>query len=175
MRATSKLHMHANGRAMIKATRSKKLALMLVAMIGSLFVMTVGPLNSIASGASAPSVNQCNGTDNVGGEAVACRVTVTNNLNMATGVTSSALTVQECHGAAHAPPTCITSTTPSSVLVSSVTQCDGSGSGGGGTVTCEVSVVNNITGTTSPTPATVDQCITSAEGGGTQPTMVCNP
>ena len=138
-------------------------------------LMTVGPLKGVAFGASAPAVNQCNGTDNVGGEAVACRVTVTNNLDQATGVTSSTLTVQECHGAANAPPTCTDLTTSSTQLITSVTQCNGSGNGGGGTVTCEVNVVNNITGTATPTSATVNQCNTAGEGGGTEPTLSCSP
>ena len=35
-----------------------------------------------------PAVNQCNGSDNVGGQAGACDVTVVNNLDQATGVTA---------------------------------------------------------------------------------------
>jgi hypothetical protein len=66
-----------------------------------------------AKAAIAPAVvDQCNGTDNVGGQAVACDVTVTNNLDLGTGVTSSTVTVKECHGAANAALPCTSSTTP---------------------------------------------------------------
>jgi hypothetical protein len=122
-----------------------------------------------------PLVNQCNGFDNAGGQAVACTVTVTNTLNLATGVGGSVVTVTECHGAANAPLTCTTSTTSSSQVVTSVTQCNGSGSGGGGTVTCSVEIVNNITGVAPSSPATVNQCNGSGEGGGIQPTLLCLP
>jgi hypothetical protein len=131
---------------------------------------------AIIEAASTPAaVNQCNGTDNVGGQAVACDVTITNNLNLVTGTSGSTVLVKECHGAANAGLTCTTSTTPSVQLTTSVVQCDGSGSGGGGTVTCNVHVTNNITGVATPTPATVNQCNGSGTGGGTQPTLQCDP
>lgn len=124
-----------------------------------------------------PSVNQCNGSDNVGGQAVACVVTVTNNLDLTTGATSSTVTTNDCHGAAGAPPTCTTTTTTSNQLVSSITQCDGSGNGGGSTVTCAVHIVNNITGATTLAPVTVNQCIGSGTGGVSPsgPTLLCSP
>ena len=123
-----------------------------------------------------PAAGQCNGTDNVGGQAVACDVTITNNLDVATGVTSSTVTVDECHGAANAALPCTTTTTPSDQLVTSVDQCNGSGNGGGGTVTCNVRIINNITGAAiTPTPATVNQCNEAGTGGGTQPTTACSP
>jgi hypothetical protein len=128
-----------------------------------------------ASAATLTAVNQCNGTDNVGGEAVACDVSVVNNLNVATGLASSVLTVTECHGAAGAPPTCTITTTPSPQLTTSITQCNGSGNGAGGTVTCAVHVTNNITGNSTTTPASINQCNESGTGGGTQPTVVCTP
>ncbi|MCA1683874.1 MAG: hypothetical protein LC708_01910, partial [Actinobacteria bacterium] len=136
-------------------------------------------LAELVTAATAPApgaaVSQCNGTDNVGGQAVACDVTITNNLDVATGVDSSVVTIRECHGAANAALPCTTSTTPSDQLTTSVTQCDGSGNGGGGTVTCNVSIVNNIVGVSAPTPATINQCNGSGAGGGTLPTVVCDP
>jgi hypothetical protein len=129
--------------------------------------------------AAAPNppgtVSQCNGTDNVGGEAVACEVTITNELNMATGETSSVVEVEECHGAANTVLTCVHSVTPSDELTTSVDQCNGSGSGGGGTVECNVHIVNNITGPATTTPATINQCNGSGAGGGTLPTVMCDP
>jgi hypothetical protein len=155
-------------------TRSRVYTLALVMALVTL-VMMFGPTQGNAFGVSVPSVNQCNGTDNVGGQEVSCRVAVVNNLDLATNVASSTVTVTECHGAANTRPTCTRSTTPYSQLTTSVTQCDGSGSGGGGTVLCEVDIVNNITGAATTTPATVNQCIGAGDGGGTQPTIVCNP
>lgn len=122
-----------------------------------------------------PIVNQCNGTDNAGGQAVACTVSVTNFLDISSGQASSVVTVNECHGAANAPLTCVTSTTVSNQVVQSVTQCNGSGSGGGGTVTCSVEIVNNISGVATTSPATVNQCNGSGQGGGIQPTVSCTP
>lgn len=121
------------------------------------------------------SLGQCNGTDNVGGQAVECHYTVTNNLDGED--TSSTVTLTECHGAANDPPTlvCTPSSTSSSDLVTTIDQCNGSGNGGGGTVTCTVDVVNNITGTVAATPATVNQCNASGTGGGTAPTVLCDP
>lgn len=120
-------------------------------------------------------LNQCNGVDNVGGEALECTYTVTNNI--ADGVTSSTTTLTSCHGAANDPSTmvCTTSTTDSVELVTSITQCNGSGNGGGGQVTCHVDVLNNIVGTEVASAATVNQCNASGTGGGTEPTILCNP
>ncbi|HAM26619.1 MAG TPA: hypothetical protein DCP11_07920 [Microbacteriaceae bacterium] len=136
----------------------------------------VHPLTTYAAPAS-PAVNQCNGTDNVGGQAVVCDVTITNNLNLATGAVSSTVTTNDCHGAAGAPPviTCIPLTQSFPTLTTSVTQCDGSGLGGGANVICSVTILNIITGTITPTAATVDQCVGSGTGGGGGSTMICDP
>ena len=84
--------------------------------------------------------------------------------------------MKECHGAANAPPTCTgPTTTPSDQLTTSVDQCNGSGNGGGGTVTCNVTIINNITGSATTSPTTIKQCNSSGTGGGTQPTVVCAP
>jgi hypothetical protein len=130
------------------------------------------------------SIDQCNGTDNVGGQGLNCEVTVTNNLNLDTGATTSTVTVKECHGAANTAGACTNTTTEDNTLTTSITQCDGSGKGGGGTEACSVIVINNMTGTaealatnTSPPPTdvTVNQCNDSGTGGGTEPTTNCNP
>lgn len=138
-----------------------------VALISGLFV--AGPFAASAQ----TTLSQCNGTDNVGGQAVECSYTVTNTVNGS--MTSSSVTLRECHGAANAPPTCTTSTVNSTALVTTIDQCNGSGNGGGGTVTCSVDVVNNITGLVTPTPATVNQCNSSGLEGGTEPTILCDP
>lgn len=152
-----------------RSARSVLALVFAVALISSLFVM--GSLTASA----APAVSQCNGTDNVGGQAVECSYTVTNTING--DVTSSSVTLTECHGAANDPPTmvCTSSTETSTDLVTSIDQCNGSGNGGGGTVECSVDVINNITGTVTPTSATVNQCNASGTGGGTAPTVLCDP
>ncbi len=146
------------------------------ALLLALLLALTGGVLSPTSAFAAPAVNQCNGTDNVGGLAVECTVTVTNNLDVATGVRSSSLTVVACRGAANAPLTCTTTgPTASDQLITSVTQCNGSGNGGGGEVACTVRIVNNITGVADLTPATVNQSNGSGGGGGTEPTVVCTP
>lgn len=125
--------------------------------------------------AGSPAVDQCNGIDNVGGQEIHCLVTVTNNLDVATGTTSSTVTVEACSGATNATLTCTSTTVSSSQLVSSVNQCNGSASGGGGAAVCTVDIVNDITGAATPSAASIDQCIGSGTGGGTQPTVSCTP
>jgi hypothetical protein len=53
--------------------------------------------------ADPPEANQCNGIDNQGGQAVECHVTVVNNLDQATGVTSSVVSLIVCRDAAADP------------------------------------------------------------------------
>ena len=131
-----------------------------------------------ASSAAETAIAQCNGIQNVGGQAVECDVTVVNNLDLATDVASSTVTVEVCQGAANDPAT-LTCTGPTTTtynqLTTSVDQCNGSGSGGGGTVTCNVTITNNITGSATTSPATIDQCNGSGGDGGTEPTVVCTP
>ena len=140
-------------------------------------VLMGGDLSAASAAPASPTVNQCNGTDNVGGQAVVCDITITNNLNLATGAVSSTVTTNDCHGAAGAPPvvTCIALTQNFPTLTTSANQCNGSGLGGGSNVICSVTILNNITGTVTPTAATVDQCVGSGTGGGGGSTMVCDP
>ena len=143
-------------------------------ILGTSLVSMMFLANPLTASA-ATSLSQCNGTDNVGGQAVECHYTITNNLNGST--TSSTVTLVRCHGAANAPPTmvCSSSTTSSTDLVTSIDQCNGSGNGGGGTVTCSVDVINNLVRHVTPTAATVNQCNTAGTGGGTAPTALCDP
>ena len=147
----------------------------LYALVSAVALISALSLGITPSAMGQTSLSQCNGTDNVGGQAVECHYAVTNNLDGNT--TSSSTTVTECHGAANDPATlvCTPTTTTSTQLVTTVDQCNGSGNGGGGTVVCTVDVTNNITGTATPTAATVNQCNSSGLGGGTAPTVLCNP
>lgn len=148
------------------------LSLLLVAAAA---VLACGLLPAGIAAAAAPAVEQCNGVDDVGGQEVRCDVTVVNTFDAGTGVGSSTVTVQECHGPAGAPICGPVTTTSFADVVQSVRQCEGSGSGGGGVVTCTVRVTSNITGAATTAPATVDQCNGSGEGGGTMPTTSCSP
>jgi len=154
---------------------SKKMASFIAVLLFAMFSIFTSFTFAQTANAAPIEVEQCLGTDNVGGQNVECTVTVVNNLNQATGLATSTLTVVECHGAANAVPTCVTTTTNNTDLVLEITQCDGSGNGGGGTVNCSVNVTNNVTGAGSASPVTINQCVGSGGGGGTEPTVVCSP
>ena len=158
-------------------SRRRRAMRLLPIVLSTLMVAVVLVLSGLSSPEPAfavPAVDQCNGIGEAG-EALACDVTVVNNLDLATGVTSSTLTTRVCRGAAGVTDLLCT-TTPGTFtdLTSSVLQCNGSVNGGGSTVTCTVSVTNNITGDATTSPATVNQCIGSAEGGGGGG-LVCSP
>ena len=147
----------------------------LIASAIAVLVLAIGLFTALAPDASAAgsAVNQCNGVYNGGGQAVECHVIVNNRLNLATGVSSSTSTLTACHGAPAGALTC--TTTPLDVLITSVHQCNGSALGGGATLLCTVQVTNTITGDGTSAPTTVNQCIGSGGGGGTQPTVDCSP
>ena len=155
-------------------TSLKRVLVVLAALLIAVLGLTFAPLGSSASAAEA--IAQCNSIDNTPGLGISCDVTVTNNLDVATGVASSTVTLKECRGAANTALTCTTTTTSYGSLVSSVEQCNFAANGGGASVICNVYVTNNITGgsTASVTPATVNQCNGSGAEG-TQPTLVCDP
>lgn len=125
---------------------------------------------------AANTVAQCNGVDNSGGLGLTCEVTVTNTLDLATGVASSTVTITECHGDANTvPSSCIGPTTTSyDSLTTAVNQCNDAINGGGASIICTVHVINNIVGGASSTTATINQCVGSGEEG-TEPTLNCNP
>jgi hypothetical protein len=136
-------------------------------------VITLAPAGHVA--AATIVVDQCNGDNTGAAREIRCDTTVVNTLDIATGVTSSTVTTTVCAGA---PGAALCVTTPgaqTSDIVNSVTQCNGSVNAGGSIVTCNVTIVNNVTGLGSPTPATVNQCIGSGQGGGAEPTTICAP
>lgn len=112
-----------------------------------------------------------NGVDNTGGLGLICQVTIVNTITGTGG--SATVTVHECHGAAGDPSAaCTTTTTSLSQPVTAVTQCNDSINGGGGTLRCSVSVLQNLYGLSpGPIAVTVNQCVGS--GGGI--TTGCNP
>jgi hypothetical protein len=125
-----------------------------------------------APDAAAATVDQCSSEHNIAGQAIECSYQVTNTLNGAAA--SSTVVFTHCHGQANDPPTmaCSSSTNNYTDLVTSVSQCNYAGDGGGGTMECSVDVVNNITATVTPTAATLNQCNGSADGSGVQS---CSP
>jgi hypothetical protein len=137
-------------------------------------VLAVGALAVTRVDVSAANLQiaQCN-SGNGGGSVIACSVTVVNNLNG--NLTSSTVTVaRHCAGLNTNCGETTGTTTRSNNLVTSVNQCNSGGNGGGSTLTCHVSITNNIVGGRTTTPTTVNQCVGSGDGLGA-PKSVCSP
>jgi hypothetical protein len=121
---------------------------------------------SESASAANVSLNQCNNVSNTGGLTVECHVVIVNNLTNDPSTTGSVVTV---NGG---------SPVSSSDLVTSVTQCNGSANGGGGTLNCSVQIINNIAvdGPSGATGVTINQCNGNQanDGLGNAPNT-CNP
>jgi hypothetical protein len=139
----------------------------------------------VASAAvTAPAAAQCNPADGYpttailggAGREVSCNIAVTNTKTSA-GATSSTMTTTACLAAAGVlpPAMCTTTVINSTQLVNSVNQCNGIIVGGGSNLTCNVIFTNDVATGAATTGATVNQCIGSGTGGGTQPTVLCAP
>ena len=150
-----------------------------------MFVLMIGALaqsgGQISAAPLAAPVNQCNALANVGGQGLACTVTVDNYITGSGAVTTpSTITVTVCVGAAGpigaGAGTCTTTTTTSSQPVVSIVQCDGSANGGGGVLICAATITNHFAGApaVAPTPALIYQCIGSAITGTGAP-GTCTP
>jgi hypothetical protein len=161
----------------------RALVAVVVAAVGSISLLTLGGLAATpASAASgAPMVTQCNANDFpiTAGWQVTCTVSV-ENYTSAAGATSSTVTTSACLAAAGVVyPSCpgnlgpVTSTTNSSQLVTSVTQCNGIVTGGGSNVYCNVQVTNNVPATALESGVTINQCNQSVTGMGG--TIACSP
>jgi hypothetical protein len=148
-----------------------------IAIAAMVVVGTVGT-PARAGAATAPVVDQCNppAYPTEAGQEVNCNVTINNTVTPA-GATNSTVTVTACLAAAGVLPPfgCTTTVTTSNQLVTSVNQCNAIVYGGGSNITCNVSIINVIAAGTPLAGATVNQCIGSGTGGGTQPTVVCAP
>lgn len=152
-----------------------------IAVLVGALALTLLP-GAMLNGASAvaPSstsvVDQCNVQDNGGGRGVSCAVTVYNYYDFSTGDSRSSTVTVACSGPANTTPLpfCVTTTIPSTSLVTSVTQCNGSTNGGGASLICHVTVRNHFVGGTTATAASVDQCQGSGDVG-TAPTLNCGP
>ena len=165
---------------------SSKIAIRIIGIL-AMAVLVIGSLGQTGTQVSAAPlsapVNQCNNdtASNVGGQGMACTVTVVNNLTSSgTAAAPSTVTVTRCVGAAGpiaaGAGTCATTTSSSATPVTQITQCDGSSNGGGGVLICTATITNNYAGTLAqaPTPAKVYQCIGSVITGTGAP-GTCTP
>lgn len=149
----------------------RTLAIVATAALALLFT-TVG---AAPQGAEAAPYGQCDSLFNTPGLGMDCTIAVVNNLDLATGVTSSTTTYTRCSGAANTALSCEGPTTVSSTaLVTSVSQCNSSLDGGGASMHCSVTITNNIVGDATAVGATVNQCNGSLAGGGIV-LRACNP
>lgn len=126
----------------------------------------------LAASAAGPALSQCDGGDGAG-SVIVCTITVVNTLGG--GATGSTVTVaRHCAGVnvpcGETPGT----TTTSAQLVTDITQCNNAGNGGGSTMTCQVTVTNEITGNATAVAATSNECNGSGDGLGA-PTVICDP
>ena len=136
-------------------------------------VTTLAPSGHVA--AATIIVDQCNGDNTGAAREIRCDTTVVNTLDIATGATSSTVTTTVCAGAPGEALCVTTPRSPTVDIVNSVAQCNGSVNAGGSIVRCNVTIVNNVTGAGSLSPATVNQCIGSGQGGGAESTTICAP
>lgn len=118
-------------------------------------------------------IQQCNSSDNVGGEFITCNVTVTNNLSADTpgALPVTAATVNQCVGSGGGGTpggTRICDPFPATTSGATVTQCNGSANGGGGTVDCAVGSASRAT---PAIPIRINQCNGTGNGGGS--TVTC--
>jgi len=150
-----------------------------IGALGALIAVAIMAISLVGvqpapASAAAPPVNQCNDdtASNVGGQGIACTVTIQNFIHIGgNGVieatTPSTVTVTRCSGAAgpvaSGAGTCTTETTTSAEPIFIVQQCNGSGNGGGGVVLCTTTISTTISSVSidALTPATVYQCIGS--------------
>jgi hypothetical protein len=129
--------------------------------------LSVGPVTSTTTSTQlVTSVNQCNGIVYGGGSNTYCNVYVINNVPV--GTAAPGVSVDQCVGSAGGGggggSTQICNPT-SSTTSATVTQCNGSGYGGG-TYAGETTVACTVTGGTSALPVTVNQCNGTGYGGG---------
>ena len=149
--------------------------------LGAVALLTLG-LTCVWAGGSPPiahaatvAINQCNYVETGAARELICTVNIVNYIDVVEGTTVSKVSTTVCAGAPGEAGCVTTPGTLTTDLVGSVNQCNNSVNAGGSIVTCTVNIVNNISGTGLTSPATVNQCIGSGQGGGTEPTMICAP
>ncbi|WP_331095116.1 LPXTG cell wall anchor domain-containing protein [Lacisediminihabitans sp.] len=149
--------------------------IMVVAIVAALFLIVSPGLSGQSASAAVPqNIGQCNGDYDGAGGRIACDVVVNNYLDVATGVTSSTTVTTLCQSAAGVilpTSSCTVTSIPSLNLITSVTQCNDNGNGGGGQMVCNVTIVNHIVGAATYAGVTVKQCQDSESGG----VPICDP
>jgi len=113
-------------------------------------------------------INQCNGSDNDAAHPIRCDVTVTNEIDPTVPGAEpvGTATVNQCVGSGAAGiVTC--APFPANTTNATVTQCNGSANGGGGTVSCTVDPQSTVS---AAAPITVNQCNGTGNPGGSQVT-----
>lgn len=152
--------------------RTRSLALSGLLSFTLLALTQVGLPAPVAAATTIAATTSCsNDVDNTGGLGLICEVTIDNTFTATGG--SASVTVRECHGPAGNPEaSCVITSMVLAEPVTSVTQCNNSINGGGGTLRCSVTVNNAFVGVPSTvTAATVNQCVGSGDGI----TVGCNP
>ncbi len=146
----------------------RRLIAFLVSGLFALALLAAGSINPVRPVAALSTIGTtttcANGEDNTGGLGLICQVSIVNRFNSSGG--SAEITVRECHGAAGDPAAACTTTTQSLTQpITNVTQCNASINGGGGTLRCNVWVINNFYGLSPGVGAvTVNQCVGSGDG-----------
>jgi len=129
--------------------RSRRFALIAVlALVGAMSIVGIGLTPSPAQAANV-AIDQCNNRNaGPGGAttAMVCTVTVVNTISG--GTTSSSVTVERLCAGDPCDSGNGTFVTNSNDLVTSVTQCNGSGNDAAHTTTCTVTITNNISADT---------------------------
>jgi hypothetical protein len=138
--------------------------LLLSAFVVTVLASTGLGIAPVAAATIATTTTCSNGVDETPGLGLICEVTIVNTITGSGGTAS--VTVRECHGPAGDPEAaCSTTTDTLSSPVTTVTQCNGSTNGGGGTLRCSVDIINHFIGVTPGESAvTVDQCDGSGDG-----------
>lgn len=116
------------------------------------------------------AIRQCNNSDNDTAHAISCNVNITDIIMANTpGVRPlSAATVSQCVGSGTGGGGTVTCQPRSATTTAAtVTQCNGSGNGGGGTVQCSV---DPSSAGSRAIPITVNQCNGTANVGGSKVT-----
>jgi hypothetical protein len=112
------------------------------------------------------NVTQCNGSDNDAAHPINCDVTITNNISANTPGAQplTASTVNQCVGSGTGGGgTVDCHPFPATTTGATVTQCNGSGNGGGGTVRCSLAPGSTVS---HAIPVTVNECNGTGNPGG---------
>jgi hypothetical protein len=131
---------------------------------------TLGPCSTpngtttTSSSALVTDVRQCNSSDNDAAHTITCAVTITNNIwrDTSGALPLRAPTVSQCVGSGKGGGGAV-HCQPGPVSGSTVTQCNGSGNGGGGAVHCTVDQSSRVS---AAIQIMVNQCNGSGNVGG---------